>query len=161
MVTQKRLKELFIYRDGGLYWREGSARRQTERPVGYIDRRSGYLSMKVDNTTQYVHRMIFLYHHGHLPDIIDHKDGVPLHNNIENLRECTVSQNALNRKVQINSTTRKTGISFNRGRNKYEAYVHIDGKKKHLGICNTIQEAEKLRREAAKKYYGEFYSERE
>eukprot|EP01038_Epipyxis_sp_PR26KG_P017467 gene17467-24167_t len=37
------------------------------------------------------------------------------------------------------------GVSFNSNRNKWEAYIMIDGIKIHLGLFKTIEEAKQAR----------------
>jgi len=41
-------------------------------------------------------------------------------------------------------------------RNKYRVTIIINGKKKHLGLFNTIEEAKLVREESEKKLFKEF-----
>ena len=84
----------------------------------------------------------------------DHRDGDGLNNTRENLRICTVAQNAMNRGAQRNSSTGVKGVSPC-GR-KFAATITINGKQKHLGCFCTIEEAKEVRDNAAMKNHGEF-----
>jgi hypothetical protein len=49
------------------------------------------------------------------------------------------------------------GVSYcesRAGRKKYVAFISVDGKKKHIGIYATVEEAAAARKEAELKYYG-------
>lgn len=94
-------------------------------------------------------------------EIVDHKDRNPLNNQKSNLRTCTYSGNACNRKalgaskylgVSINSRTRK-GKLINMG---WCAKIKKNGKQKHLGIFKNEIDAAKAYNEAAKIVHGEF-----
>lgn len=81
--------------------------------------------------------------------IIDHKDRDSRNNRWRNLREATKSQN------NINSTV-KLGVTFDRARNKWQAYVKVRGKNRHLGRFDTKIEALTIRAKTARELYGEF-----
>lgn len=93
--------------------------------------------------------------------LVDHKDRNPLNNQKSNLRRCTYSGNACNRKalgaskylgVSINRRTRK-GKLINMG---WCAKIKKNGKQKHLGVFNNEVDAAKAYNEAAKVMHGEF-----
>lgn len=50
---------------------------------------------------------------------------------------------------------RYSRLSFDKSRNKWEAYIHIEGKKKNLGRFETLKEAADTRHEAELKYWKE------
>ena len=65
-----------------------------------------------------------------MDNFIDHINGNPSDNRISNLRNVTNQHNQFNNR-------KAKGYTFNKNRNKYEVYINIDGKKKHLGLFKT------------------------
>lgn len=99
------------------------------------------------------------------PEIkIDHKDGNGLNNQKNNLRFSTTSQNAMNKKAKITSTSQYLGVSIcsvQGGRYKYwQVSIKAEGKCKALGTFPYTDEGEILAAkrydEKAKEYFGEF-----
>lgn len=124
----------------------------------WLKNKYGYISTTVHKSEGKVyilmHRLIT-----NCPDdlIVDHIN----HNKIDNrkssnLRICTHSQNSMNRGLKLNNTSGITGISFEKDRNKYKAYITINGRLKNIGRFDNIEDAIKARKEAEEKYYGEF-----
>ena len=99
MITQKQVKDLFTYYCGVLIWNLPRAGVTVGKSTGYVDK-LGYMCTGVNGKVYKTHRLIFLYHHGYLPKEVDHKDGNPLNNKIENLRECSRSENIRNKKIR-------------------------------------------------------------
>jgi hypothetical protein len=66
--------------------------------------------------------------------VCDHIDGNKLNNKRENLREVSQQQNLLNRsKRNTECSSRYKGVSWNKQRQKYSAYIYINGSRKFLG----------------------------
>lgn len=86
----------------------------------------------------------------------DHKDRNPLNNRKNNLRDASVSQNAMNIGIRKNNTSGITGVKFNKRDNVWTAYIQANKKYKYLGSYITKEEAIKVRLQAEEKYYGEF-----
>lgn len=76
----------------------------------------GYLSARINGRTYLVHRLIWLYHYGYMPNwprVIDHIDGDPTNNRLENLREVTLSQNIFyGRHISRYSAINKWGVKL-------------------------------------------------
>jgi len=79
---------------------------------------------------------------------VDHKYHDTLDNRKYNLRFVTDSQNQMNRKSK--------GYCWNKKNKKWMAYIKINGKKIYLGYFIDKQDAIRARKEAEKKYFGEF-----
>ena len=88
--------------------------------------------------------------------IIDHKDRNALNNSKTNFRACTPSQNGMNKSIQRNNTSGKTGVHYDKRINRYYAYIKINREHISLGYYKTFDEAVKVRKEAEHKYFGEF-----
>ncbi len=72
---------------------------------------------------------------------VDHINGVRLDDRRTNLRLATNAENAQNRTLSPKNSSGYRGVSWCRGRRKWEAYVRIDGKQRHLGYYGTAEEA--------------------
>jgi hypothetical protein len=159
MITQQRLHELFEYRDDGNLIRKMSVRggNKIGDVVGSINR-EGYYAVNVDGTQTYIHRMIFLYHHGYLTDglQIDHKDNNRANNRIENLREVTRSQNMHNSKIPSSNTSGIKGVSWSKKRQKWKAAIKKNYKTILLGYYDTIEEAAAAVEKGRKELHGDF-----
>lgn len=138
------MKEKFDYDSGRLLLKGTYVDKSTKTSRGYKKiqfKSKGYL----------LHRLIFYYHHGYFPEIVDHMDGNLFNNNIENLQACDQSINiAKARKFKTNSTGFK-GVSYHKAADKYEGYFWKNYKKHYVGLFNTAEEAFKAREE---KRYG-------
>ena len=155
LPSQKKLQELFYYRDGQLYWKEKRySPIDLSKPAGDIGK-DGYRRIQIEGKIYKAHRLVWKYHYGKDPrEFIDHIDGNKTNNNMENLREATTQQNSFNRGPSKNN---KLGIKgVRKQKNKYTARIIINGKNKHLGMFNTIEEARLAREEAEIKLFKEF-----
>ena len=105
MIDQEFLRERYDYCDGHLIARYHiSPRLRKGDKVGYITQR-GYRRTKVCNTRHYLHRLIYIWHHGEIQHEIDHINNDTSDNRIENLRDIPHSDNQLNRR-----DTKRRGI---------------------------------------------------
>lgn len=155
------LNELLYYNEdeGRLYWKERPYSkcfnsRYANKPFGTVGVR-GYYVGSVDNRNYYEHRIIAVMF-GILKDIssnfqIDHIDGNPLNNKLENLRAVTHSGNGKNQKMNINNTTGRTGVWVTPS-GKYSAEIVSEGVKYKLGTFETLEEASDARLKAEMKH---------
>lgn len=91
--------------------------------------------------------------HGVAPrNHIDHRDGDGTNNRLENIRECTHSQNMQNRAGLKQG--RLKGVS--KIKNKWEASIRSGGRAIHLGRFATEAKAHAAYCAAAAKYHGDF-----
>jgi hypothetical protein len=156
MVTQERLKELFDYQDGVL------VRRKDGRSAVIAIGVKRYERVSVDGKIQALHRMIYLWNHGHLPKTLDHIDGNRANNKIENLREATQQQNCLNRKHHSNSKSPYKNVYLQaptknaEWKRNWVVSVNVAGKRKYIGSFKDLELADLVATEARDKFQGQF-----
>lgn len=97
--------------------------------------------VRINNKMYYVHRIIYKLCTGLEPDIIDHINGNPVDNRIENLRSVSNAENSRNASVNINNTSGVSGVSWSKSRGKWEAYIWDKCKKINLGRYEHLEEA--------------------
>ena len=119
----------------------------TSTPSGYAARGTGS-----NGSLILMHRQIMETPKGMECDHIN-MDG--LDNRRENLRNCTSSQNKMNRGPQKNNALGYKGISKIPS-GKYRAKIQIDGKQVHLGYFESVQQAATAYDHAAEKYHHQF-----
>ena len=88
--------------------------------------------------------------------MIDHINRIPLDNRKDNLRTVTNQQNMMNTGIRSDNTSGFTGVYWDKKKNKWEARITINGKKKFLGYFKDKQDAINTRKEAEIKYFKEF-----
>ncbi len=164
-INQQYLRECFDYVDGKLIWKE--------RPRHHFNSNRGFNSFNTNyayaeagcvfkragrperhtvgvNGKRYLrHRLIWIYHHGEIPDdlIIDHIDGDTLNDRIENLRLVTLEINANNSKQRIDNRSGVTGVSFNTRMKKWRAKASHKGKDVILYLGDDFDKACAARRD--------------
>jgi len=152
-MTKQQLLELFDYKDGSLYWKQPRQHIQVGDKAGY-DNGNGYIKISINGKLYFAHRLIFLMHHGYLPKLIDHINGNPSDNNIQNLREANKSKNAINSKLSVKNTSGSKNVYWNKSRNKWTVYMSLNQKQKFFGSFDDIDLAKLVANEARSKYYN-------
>jgi len=145
-LTQERVKELFDYHeDGHLIWKETRSVIKKGDIAGYKSK-SGYIQVGIDSKLYYVHRIIFLWHHGYIPENgVDHDDRVKDHNWIDNLFEASKQCNARNSKIGKNNKSGVTGVYYSKDKDKWVSGIKVNGKTIHLGCYDNFDDAVKAR----------------
>lgn len=124
----------------------------------------GYHVVNLDNIrNQFVHRLIaltFLPNPENKPQV-DHIDGNPLNNNLNNLRWATVEEQAVNKCKRKNvgnnpHWSKYKGVIWDKEKNKWQWNLKFKGIW-HRGRCETELEAGKAYHNKAKEVCGEWY----
>lgn len=89
-------------------------------------------------------------------DCIDHINRNGLDNRICNLRRCTKGQNGINADPKSSNTSGVTGVWWHKEIKRWRADIKVNRKKICLGSFIEKDDAVKARKEAEKKYFGEF-----
>lgn len=161
IMTQQELKELFEYHeDGYLIWKvDAGSNKLIGKKAGSQDKR-GRQSIRIGGKGYLTYRLIFLYHRGYLPEVVDHIDRDPTNNKIENLRAATQRQNLWNTiKKPTGKQSKYRGVGWHKRDKLWYARIRIEGKRKTLGYFKDELDAAKAYQEAAKKLHGEFYND--
>lgn len=146
-ITQEALQEIFRYEGGNLLWKiaiTGRSRVTVGGIAGSLDKSSNYFRVDILGVKYQLHRLIWIYHNGSIPDYttIDHIDQDTHNNAILNLRLASRSLQRDNSKIRTDNTTGIKGISWHKQSRRFTLQLNIDGKRKYLGRFNTVAEAE-------------------
>jgi hypothetical protein len=139
-LTAETARQLLSYDGEHLRWKVKRQRVQKGGIAG--SSRDGYRRVCVYGTRYEAHRLIWLIVHGHWPKHqIDHIDGNPLNNRIENLRDVPHSENCRNQRLHAHNTSGHAGVSWETGKRRWTAQIISRGKTIHLGSFHDKNEA--------------------
>lgn len=150
------VRKYLHYQDGVLYWKvtPGGGKKAGDK-AGYTHP-SGYMQTMLKGKSYYNHVLIFLLHHGYIPEEVDHIDNDPTNNWVDNLRPCTRSQNQSNKRLQSNNTSGIKGVGWCKRRRKWFARISKDKRRYTLGFFTSIEEASVVLSAARTEMHGEF-----
>ena len=155
-VSQARLRELLHYDEisGRFVRRVGVKGSASGVQVGSTSTLKHCRYVVVDGRKYKEHHLVWLYRFGTFPTkCIDHINGDPLDNRIENLREATLAENAQNVAMHRDNTSGYLGVSFDRPRNKFQARLCVDGKVVFRGRFDTAEEAHEAYKAAKRRFH--------
>lgn len=154
------LREHFTYCDGHLFLiKKYKYGKRTVGSSASAIHGHRYETISVLKKRFYTHRLVWLYHHGFMPEYIDHINGNCLDNRIENLRVCTHSQNHASKKGGPRSKTGYRGVHRRVNRtteDTYWAVIMVNREPIRLGTYQTAEDAARAYNMAAKEFFGEF-----
>ena len=142
----KRAKQLFDYNPetGSLTWkvqRRGRALKGSE--AGTLHPK-GYVRVSVDNVDYLAHRIIWALTNGETPEnaVIDHVNGNPSDNRLNNLRLTTPQGNVHNQvDAHKGNVSNLIGASFHKPTGKWISRIKVNGKDKYIGLFDSAKEA--------------------
>lgn len=153
-MNQKRLKEVLNYdpKTGIFRWKIHRMYNARAGDIAGSMHNGGYRSIGIDNKMYLVHRLAWLYVHGHFPKEIDHINHDKRDNRIDNLRNVTHLENGRNMSITKNNTSGIPGVYWCKKSKKWKAHIQFDGEYKYLGLFDDINLAKQVREKAKKKY---------
>jgi len=155
-LDQDSVRKLFNYDNGCLFWSSLAPKNVRGKRAGTLNA-DGYRHVTVRGVRYKEHRLVYVWHYGSAPDLIDHTNGVRDDNRIENLRPCTKQQNGFNSNGWSGRKLPK-GVCFHKLTQKYMAYTSINGKRNYFGEYGTLEEAVSVVSKARECAHGEFYN---
>ena len=148
--SQDELNETFIYKDGNLL------RATNRKPVGTL-LNTGYTHVGFKNNVYLIHRIIYIMHHGDIPEnmVVDHKDNDKTNNLISNLQ--AISQNNNVKKQKLHEQN-KSGYRGCRkiAEGQYRAQISVNGTNNYIGTFSTMEDAARAYNGVARILYGDF-----
>ena len=157
--TIEELREYLDYdpETGVLRWRKARGRVKAGYVAGRVWQRSdctAYLKLKFKGRSLLAHRAAFAIHHGRWPDpYCDHIDGNGLNNRADNLRECSASGNAQNKRFLRTNTTGVKGV-YPVGAG-YQAQVKLN-RISHTKYFRRLEDAATYVKQLREQLHGEF-----
>lgn len=171
-ITPELLRSLLCYyaETGKLFWRARDRShfptqrawsswnaRYASREAFLTDNGYGYRAGIVFNQHFAAHRVIWAMVYGAWPIAeVDHINCIRSDNRLANLRAATPSQNRCNRPVGHRSSTGVKGVSWDRSRGKWVAFICLNGKRRNLGRFVEIADAANAYAEASRQIHGAF-----
>jgi hypothetical protein len=154
-ISHEYVLSAFDYQDGNLIRKIGRAG-EVGQIAGCIHKGNGYVHVKIKAKCFKAHRLIFLYHHGYLPECVDHIDGDKTNNKIENLRAATKEENCHNQKIRSTNTSGCKGVSWNRIQKKWQVALCKNYKSIYFGLYEDLELASLVAMEATQLIHGRF-----
>lgn len=155
-LDPKIVRESFDYSNGALYWRHDRARGKIKAgaKAGGLTSR-GYERVMLGYHEYPVHHVIFCWHHGYVPTVVDHINGNPLDNQIANLRAASAQTNQYNRKRGRNNKSGCKNVSWSAKKHVWQVHVR-HAKQVHSWYVQDFELAELIAHEARNLYHGSF-----
>ena len=152
MSVDAEIREVLSYNPdtGDVIWTD-KAPKAVKGKVAGTPSKAGYIIVVYKGKFYKAHRIAWFLQHGAWPEnMIDHIDGNPANNKIENLRDVVNMINQRNRKrAAAHSKSGLLGASSYR--NKWKAQIKVDGKCVYLGLFDTAEEAHAIYMDAKNK----------
>lgn len=144
--TLERVRELLDYDHitGVMTWKVRAGRMLPGSRAGSL-KPNGYYTINIDGVRYGLHRIAFLWYFQYYPEYeVDHKNGNPSDNSIENLQECRHVCNIQKIGLRSTNVTGVVGVGLSK-KGLYEVFICCHGVKKYLGSYQTLLAAAKAR----------------
>lgn len=152
---------------GKLFWRERAGNKAFNGKLAGKEagvksfRRGGapvFIAIGVGGRKRTAHRVIWEMHYGPTPNgmAIDHVNGDPFDNRLDNLRTCDTKQNLSNRGATKASSTGLKGVYLTTNKKRYEAKIKVNYRPIFIGTFDTKGMAALAYAKASLRLHGKF-----
>ena len=123
---------------------------------------NGYYGVVLCNGKRKTHKIHRLVANAFIPRVdttktyVDHIDNNRINNTISNLRWCNFQENHFNRQLSSKNTSGIKGVSWDKHRQKWIAFIKVNQKYYNLGRFANIDDAKQMRQLKAKELFGEY-----
>lgn len=101
----------------------------------FREMKHGHLIISYEGKDYLAHRLAWFIYYGKWPEqTLDHINGNPKDNRIENLRDVTHNENMRNCKKRVDNSSGVTGVYLHKPSGKWQARGYLNGKAKSLGL---------------------------
>jgi hypothetical protein len=123
----------------------------------YLDRSTRRWRVRIGATYYKSSRLAWFYMTGEWPPLdVDHEENNSSNDKWSNLRLANSLQNAWNKTLRGDNASGFKGVYLQQSSGKYHARIGVRGRKIHLGLFHTKENAAIAYINAAIKYHGEF-----
>lgn len=160
MITYKEAHKYFEYKDGNLYWKRyrNNNAKAGDKVGYYMGADKKYLATKFEGEFVFVHRLIYLMHHGIFPDEVNFIDGNSHNTRIDNLRSMTRSETTFSSRKRKDNTSGYKGVSFDNTKSKWQAVITKNRKRTFIGYFDDKESAYEAYLEMAYALWGDLAS---
>lgn len=157
--THAELLEILDYNeDTGIWtWLISPAWHIKAGDVAGSKNKDGYITIGINYKPHRANRLAWFYVYKVWPKgDVDHWNQIKHDNSLENLRDCSPSENMANRGKRKDNTSGLKGVHFDKAKEKWHAKIQHNGKTISLGRFDDRTEAGLAYDRAAEKYQGEY-----
>jgi len=126
------------------------------RPAGTINPTTGRRELTLNLKRYMQYRIIFKMHTGEEPPIVDHIDGNPLNNRLENLRAANYSTNQFNAVLRRDNPFGIKNVYWHKAAKKWHIRIRANKKIVVSVFTDDLELAELVAIEGRDKYHGQY-----